>query len=708
MDRPRHRRRAPDREALTSRAASLASSQRPGVRWARTVSLAVVVGVVAGLAAFALAWGLHQGSEHLVGRVSDLGGSETLRFSWVLLLLPAAGAVVAGLVVRLLVGRVGGQGTDAMVHAFHREDGRLSLRSAGVKAGASIGTIASGGSAGPEGPSAALGAAIGSSLGGFFGITPRERRVLLVAGCAAAVGAIFSCPLGGALFATSVLYRRPEFEGSSLVSAFVASAVGYTTFSQVAGRGDRVLQHADGLEFGGAAELPLYVLLGIACGLVAIFFSLCLRHGERFFSRLTFVPSGLRPGIGGLGTGAIACLLPQVMDGEYRVVQATFDGTFFGAAGASVDWLPWAGLLLVIALAKCLATGSTVGSGAPGGVLGPSLAIGGYVGAAVGAAISAATPGAVDEPLRQALIPVGMAGVLAAAMRTPIAAMAMVMEMTESFGLIVPLMLTTMTAYGVGARFGLIDAQTRSSADSPAHAGDALVSLLERRSVSDVMDRHWPTEARPATPLGAVLGSLDAGAHPAVPVLDGDHLVGTISMDELAQALDESEVPSVVIAADVAVPPRALLEPRDSLYEAVHLFQTHGTEALPVVSRRPNGRYLGMLSRTAVFQTLQHSMEALRSGFAREHAALVSSSEVIHLVGALSAADTRAVDRVAVRRDQIGRSLRELDFRRRHRAEVLAIQTATGAVFHPPDPDRPLESGDVLLLVRAAAPPSSG
>ena len=663
----------------------------------------MIVGVVAGLAAFALAWGLHQGSQHLVGRVSDLGGPETLRFSWALLLLPAAGAVVAGLAVRLLVGRVGGQGTDAMVQAFHRDDGRLDLRGASVKAIASIGTIASGGSAGPEGPSAALGAAIGSSAGGLVGITPRERRVLLVAGCAAAVGAIFGCPLGGALFASSVLYRRPEFEGSALVSAFVASAVGYTTFSQISGRAARVLRHADGLEFGGAEELPLYVGLGVACGLMAIFFSLCLRGGEQFFARLRFVPSGLRPGLGGLATGAIACLLPQVMDGEYRVVQATFDGSFFGATGAPVDWLPWAGLLLLVALAKCVATGSTLGSGAPGGVLGPSLAIGGYVGAAVGAAISAATPRTVEEPLRQALNAVGMAGVLAAAMRTPIAAMAMVLEMTESFGLIVPLMLTTMTAYVVGARFGLVDAQTQSAADSPAHAGDALVSLLERQRVADVMERHWPTEARPATPLGAVLRSLDAGAHPAVPVLDADRLVGMISMDELRHALEEPEVPSIVISADVAVPPKALLEPRDSLYEAVHLFQAHGVEALPVVTRRPDGRYLGMLSRTAVFQTVQHGMEALRSGFAREHAALVSSSEVVHLVGALSAADTRAVDRVAVRHDQVGRSLRDLDFRRRHGAEVLAVQTAAGAVLHPPDPGRPLATGDVLLIVRADA-----
>ncbi|MFP8879256.1 MAG: chloride channel protein, partial [Myxococcota bacterium] len=214
--------------SLVQRWRRFVRTQHAGAHWTRTLVLAFVVGVAAGLAAFALAWGLHHGSEHLVGRVAGSGSADSWRFSWELLLLPALGAVVAGLAVRLLVGRVGGQGTDAMVHAFHQDNGELALSAPTVKATASIATIASGGSAGPEGPSAALGAAIGSSVGQLIGVTPRERRTLLVAGCAAAVGAIFGCPLGGALFAASVLYRRSEFESTSLVSAFVASAVGYT------------------------------------------------------------------------------------------------------------------------------------------------------------------------------------------------------------------------------------------------------------------------------------------------------------------------------------------------------------------------------------------------------------------------------------------------------------------------------------------------
>ena len=145
------------------------------------------------------------------------------------------------------------------------------------------------------------------------------------------------------------------------------------------------------------------------------------------------------------------------------------------------------------------------------------------------------------------------------------------------------------------------------------------------------------------------------------------------------------------------------LEPRDSLYEAVHQFEDRGAEALPVVTRRPDGAYLGMLSRTAVFERVRGHMESLQRGFRREHAELVESAEVAQLMHAVSAGDTRSLEHVAVAHDWVGRSLRDLDFRKTHGAEVIAVQTAARAILHPPSPDRPLAAGDVLLVVRAAA-----
>ncbi len=195
-------------------------------RWTRLLGIASLVGILAGSAAAALKYGLHVGTDHLVGRFAGLGGAEVVAFRPELLLLPALGGLVAGILIHWLCPRLQGHGTDLMIRAFHREGGVLGVRGPAVNAAAAVGVISCGGSAGPEGPIAALGAAIGSSLGGLFTLTPRERRIMLIAGCGAGVGAIFQCPFGGALFAVSILYREPDFETDAIVPSCIASVVG--------------------------------------------------------------------------------------------------------------------------------------------------------------------------------------------------------------------------------------------------------------------------------------------------------------------------------------------------------------------------------------------------------------------------------------------------------------------------------------------------
>jgi CIC family chloride channel protein len=678
---------------------AFARSRTPLAYWTRSLGLATLVGWLAGLAALALAGALHAAVPLLIGSFARPETATLLGGSAGILLFPALGALVSGLVVRASLGSFGGQGTDQLVHAFHHENGRLGLPAPALKAAAAVGVISTGGSAGPEGPIAAVGAALGSSLGRGLGLEPREVRVLLVAGCAAGVGAVFGCPLGGALFAASVLYRQLAFEAPALASAFVASAIGYSTFASFWGEHTRVLSHTESLSFTGAAELPAFVLLGIVCGATAILYGSCLRGAERAFASLR-VPAWSRPAVGGLATGAIACLAPQVMDGQYRVVQAVFDGTFFRAAPEG-EWLRWAGMLAFAVVAKCAATGATVGSGSAGGVLGPSVAIGGLVGGAVGALLTALAPELVPETLRRALVPVGMASVLAASMRIPIAAMAMAMEMTGSFGLIAPLMLATMTAYVVAQRFGIVASQVASPAESPAHAGDVVVALLERYRVGEVMDRAWPHRAMPATPLAAILASLPTGARPVVPVVSSGRLVGVVSVAELRHLLD-GEIPAAVIAADLVSGAPACLEPEQTLYDAVALFQARGLDAIPVVEDRESDRYVGMLTRSLVYEALRGHLERMRESLLREHAgiaAIEEQSELVHLLGAMSSVETGSVERVPVGPDLLGLSLREIDYRRTRGAQVLAIQTRERRFLCPPDPSRPLAEGDVLLIL---------
>jgi CIC family chloride channel protein len=202
-----------------------------------------------------LHYGLDEGVRHVIGRYAAPDSFTILRFNLTIVLLPCLGGLIGGLVVWRLNRGDTRQGTNLFIDAFHRRGGRLPLGGPLNKAVASIGVISAGGSAGPEGPMAALGAAIGSSVARRFSLTPRDCRVMLVAGCAGGIGAVFQCPLGGALFAASVLYREPELEANSVVPAFVSSVVSYSTFMYSPGFGHRLLAGADRLAFTTPWEL---------------------------------------------------------------------------------------------------------------------------------------------------------------------------------------------------------------------------------------------------------------------------------------------------------------------------------------------------------------------------------------------------------------------------------------------------------------------
>src|SRR3990172_7754584 len=169
---------------------------RPAARWGRVFLLSMMAGVLTGLAAAGLFWTLRYGTEHVIGRAVDPSGDHLLVFNWGTLLLPALGGLVSGLIVRAFRVEGGSHGTNEYIASFHHQGGRLRLRNPAIKAVCAVGVISCGGSAGPEGPTAALGAAIGSSLGRRTGVPPAVIRQLLIAGCAGGVGAVFQCPLG--------------------------------------------------------------------------------------------------------------------------------------------------------------------------------------------------------------------------------------------------------------------------------------------------------------------------------------------------------------------------------------------------------------------------------------------------------------------------------------------------------------------------------
>jgi H+/Cl- antiporter ClcA len=213
------------------------------------LGLSSLVGLVGGLGALAFKWLTEEGMRLfwglLVGMAPGAAGGEPLAHSyaegppWIpgLVLAPALGALGSAFLVFRFAPEARGHGTDAAIRAYHRNRGEIRARIPLIKMLASALTLSSGGSAGREGPIAQIGAGFGSFLGKALKLSHNQRRVLLAAGMAAGVGAIFRAPLAGAIFAAEVLYSGPDLEPEVLIPALLSSIVSYSVYCSVHGFG---------------------------------------------------------------------------------------------------------------------------------------------------------------------------------------------------------------------------------------------------------------------------------------------------------------------------------------------------------------------------------------------------------------------------------------------------------------------------------------
>ena len=156
---------------------------------------------------------------------------------WRLILCLVLGGLITGILIFTLAPETEGHGTDAVIRSFHHLRGKIRRRVPLVKAVTAALTIGSGGSAGREGPTAQIGAGFGSALGDMLGVPDHERRILMMAGVAGGIGAIFRAPLGAAFFAAEVLYSEIEFEYEALLPGLIAAITGFCAYSSYAGWG---------------------------------------------------------------------------------------------------------------------------------------------------------------------------------------------------------------------------------------------------------------------------------------------------------------------------------------------------------------------------------------------------------------------------------------------------------------------------------------
>lgn len=599
---------------------------------ARLLGLSLVVGIISGIGAvvffaacqivFYLALNVVAGYHPQTpgGEPPLFSETQQLLRPWLLLVVPAVGGLLSGLLVFTIAPEAEGHGTDAAIAAYHHHQGQIRLRVPLVKTIASALTIGTGGSGGREGPIAQIGAGFGSFLGNALRLRPAERRILMAAGMGAGIAAIFRAPLAGALFAAEVLYSSPAFESEVIIPAGLASVIAYCTFGLVFGWAPLFSlpsEHLGTLTFNRPLHLVSYTVLALFLVVLAMVYTRSFYALTYVFHRLSLRPH-FKPAIGAFLTGLLGVSLYYLCGREPRVLAVLSFGygalqdamTFSPAAEGS---LSLALVFLAVAVGKILTTGLTIGSGGSGGVFGPSMVIGGCGGGALGILLHRMWPALVPHPV--SFVIVGMAGFFAAAAKTPFSTLVIVSEMTGSYSLLLPTLWVCALTFLLSDEQSIYSSQVETRSRSPAHQGDYVREVLTGLKVEQFLTQQKQV---PALHLGdrleCVVERLGSTPFTALPVTNEERcLLGMVRLEEVHLASRFPSLRPLVLAADLMRSDVTPLHPSDGLDRALELFVENDLLELPVVDDTPQQRLIGMVRRVDVSSAYLRHVHGMRN-----------------------------------------------------------------------------------------------
>lgn len=551
--------------------------------------LAAGIGVAAGFIAYAL--------YHLIGFVTNLLYYGRLGFSFVspagspyfpyVVIVPAVGGLGAGLMIKYGSSKIEGHGIPEAMDSILLNRSKIEPRVGVLKAVSAALTIGSGQPFGAEGPIIQTGGAFGSFVGQRIRMTGAERKILLCSGAAAGMAATFGTPIAAIILVIELLLF--EFRVKSLVPVAIASAIGAWLHIYLISA--QPLFQTPALAFGGLETLPLYVGLGLLCGLVGSGLTKGLYSSEDAFAKLRLGQPWL-PVIGGLAVGVIGLAVPQILGVGYNVITGLLVGNYALQ------------LVVLIAIAKAAAWMIAMGSQTSGGTLAPMFMVGDATGFVVGSAVLAVLPGAGFAPGAFAIA--GMAAVFAAASRAPFTSIVFALEVTGDYQGVLPVIITVVIAELVGEmlmRDSIMTEKLSRRGLFVSHTYE--YNPLRQRTVASVMTSPLDSvdESTPVPDLVSRLRdpSSTLSSRKRVAVVSGDRVVGVLERERVFEA-DQALTAGAVGSSDFET-----IADKELAYQALRIMLLHDRRFL--IATDTSGRAVGYVSMGDLLRATKGKVE---------------------------------------------------------------------------------------------------
>lgn len=567
--------------------------------------LSVVVGGLSGLAAVLLKTLVHTTNRWLLEfNIPTFVGGNLL-----ILIYPAIGILLTILFVRYIVKGQIGHGLPSVLLSLSRKGGVLPARNMYSSLVASTLTVAFGGSVGLEAPIASTGSAIGSNIGRFFRLSTHDVKMLLGCGAAGAIAGIFKAPIAGVLFVIEVFMF--DMTATSILplmlSAVSASTVAYFLMGNELQFAFSVVGEV------GLSQIPYYIVLGVFCAVVSLYFLRITDRVEEWFGRRR--SQSHRAVIGCVALGVMIFLFPPLFGEGYAFLTELLNGSdrmlFEHSIFSSLSENNWMVLayLLVLILMKAVATATTIGCGGVGGTFGPSLIVGGMSGYFV--CMLSNQLGFPEQSTANFAL-VGMAAVMTGVMHAPFMAIFLIAEITGGYALMVPLLVASSVTYLCVSPFERHSIYARKLAEQ----GDLLTHDKDT-SAWQLMDMRKLIETnfvvvREEDKLRELVEAIKYSKRNIFPVLsDDDKFMGVILLDDVRHIIFQPELYDTTAVVDLMHPLSEgdIVRISDPPADVVNKFQVGNRYNLIVID--DDGFYLGFLSRANTFSAYRRFVSSI-------------------------------------------------------------------------------------------------